>query len=550
MKIYFKATLCPLRQDGGLFCFTGISRKMSKRLLIGLMAIVVALFEVNFSSTIGVPAQCLDEMIIPDSMWALSGDTVRVPVYGRVCGGPPGPCEGENLDGIAFRVDYDTTYLRCIGVDYEITGTDNLGNSYTTLWDVLRFLCPFFDCFRIEEGYVYGGIVGSLMGTPDWPQDTYRFWDLLFEVSQGISEGHCCPIQLTTSGHASNWFIYNICNDYPVLSDGSICAQPKDSVICGDITGNGQAFTIADLIFFVEYYQRCPGILGPEADVDSCLGVTWNDIAYYAQILKGTRIPHCPPSPPPLPSTSDSLIVSDVTAAPGDTGILVTVNLANSVPLSWISIPLAYDSAILECNDIVLNESLFEDWGLKFTWIDPDSGLTIIGLVNQVASDSVPALGPGRYEIANLLFSVNPSTETTTVVIDTSSTSCYWLQANCLIPVFLPGEFVITTGLNGPQALGNIPEDYELSQNYPNPFNSTTLIRYAIPDRDREGRPRHTTLEVYNILGEKVATLVNEKQTPGYKAVTWDAKDMASGVYFYRLKAGDFVLTRKLMLLK
>jgi len=269
------------------------------------------------------------------------------------------------------------------------------------------------------------------------------------------------------------------------IPEGHSFIQPKDSVVCGDINDDTCVFTIADLIFAVNCSgcdSCCAGEQRPRLDVDSCLGVTWNDIACYVHYLMyGTPVPHCPPSPSPLPSTSDSLIVSDVTAAPGDTGVLVTISLVNSVPLTWTSIPLAYDTAILKCDHIVINEDLFRAWDLQFAQIGKDSGLIMIGLVNQVTSDSVPALTPGRYEIANLLFSVNATAETTTVVIDTTSTSCHWLQANCLIPVFLPGEFVITTGLNSSETLWAIPRDYRLLQNYPNPFNPITQIKYDLP---------------------------------------------------------------------
>lgn len=89
-----------------------------------------------------------------------------------------------------------------------------------------------------------------------------------------------------------------------------------------------------------------------------------------------------------------------------------------------------------------------------------------------------------------------------------------------------------------------LPVSFSLSQNYPNPFNPVTEIRYALP------RGCEVRLEVYNILGEKVATLVDEKQAPGYKAVTWDAKAVGSGIYFYRLQAGSFVETRRMVLLR
>jgi hypothetical protein len=89
-----------------------------------------------------------------------------------------------------------------------------------------------------------------------------------------------------------------------------------------------------------------------------------------------------------------------------------------------------------------------------------------------------------------------------------------------------------------------IPTHFWLSQNYPNPFNPTTAIRYQLPVSSI------VTLVVYDILGREVATLVNELQPPGMLSVTWDARDMPSGVYLYRLIAGNFVEVKKLVLLK
>jgi hypothetical protein len=89
-----------------------------------------------------------------------------------------------------------------------------------------------------------------------------------------------------------------------------------------------------------------------------------------------------------------------------------------------------------------------------------------------------------------------------------------------------------------------IPMKYELGQNYPNPFNPTTVIQYQLPNAD------YVSLKLYNLLGEEVKTLVNEVQEAGYKLVQIDATGLSSGVYFYRLTAGSFVETRKLVLLR
>ncbi len=90
----------------------------------------------------------------------------------------------------------------------------------------------------------------------------------------------------------------------------------------------------------------------------------------------------------------------------------------------------------------------------------------------------------------------------------------------------------------------DIPESYQLSQNYPNPFNPTTTITFYIPTSS------HVTLAVYDLLGREVKMLVNGEMKPGNYKVTFDGTNLASGVYVYRLGAGKFIQTRKLLLLK
>ncbi len=89
-----------------------------------------------------------------------------------------------------------------------------------------------------------------------------------------------------------------------------------------------------------------------------------------------------------------------------------------------------------------------------------------------------------------------------------------------------------------------IPTKYSLLQNYPNPFNPSTTIQFAIPEAGK------VSLKIYNILGEQVAVLINREMNAGYKSINFDASKLSSGVYLYRLKAGKFNKTMKLLLLK
>lgn len=88
------------------------------------------------------------------------------------------------------------------------------------------------------------------------------------------------------------------------------------------------------------------------------------------------------------------------------------------------------------------------------------------------------------------------------------------------------------------------PSEYILSQNYPNPFNSSTIIKYSIP------KSSLVTLKIFNTLGEEIETLVNEEKPVGNYEVNFNANTLPSGVYLYRLQAGDYVQTRKMILLK
>ena len=89
-----------------------------------------------------------------------------------------------------------------------------------------------------------------------------------------------------------------------------------------------------------------------------------------------------------------------------------------------------------------------------------------------------------------------------------------------------------------------LPVSYALSQNYPNPFNARTAINFALPQAS------DVNLSIYNMLGQKVATLVDGQLPAGNHSVNWDASEVATGVYFYKITAGDFSEIHQMTLLK
>ena len=131
--------------------------------------------------------------------------------------------------------------------------------------------------------------------------------------------------------------------------------------------------------------------------------------------------------------------------------------------------------------------------------------------------------------------------------------SMFWYEAgstdqiiNPLNPsvIYIAAVPVRSTTIVGVEGEINKVNNFELSQNYPNPFNPSTSIKFTLPSREL------VSLKVYDILGNEVASLLNETMNAGLNTVKFDASNLASGMYFYTIKAGNFTDTKKMMLLK
>ncbi|MFU8861027.1 MAG: DUF4397 domain-containing protein, partial [Cyclonatronaceae bacterium] len=117
-------------------------------------------------------------------------------------------------------------------------------------------------------------------------------------------------------------------------------------------------------------------------------------------------------------------------------------------------------------------------------------------------------------------------------------------EAFALALALADGTVLVVTPTSNGREISDLPVEFALEQNYPNPFNPTTNISYSLPEAS------DVTLSVYNIQGQRVATLVNNRIEAGRHTVSFDASTLASGLYLYRITAGGFSQTAKMMLIK
>lgn len=253
---------------------------------------------------------------------------------------------------------------------------------------------------------------------------------------------------------------------------------------------------------------------------------------------------------------ADRLSAATATAA-SDKTITVPISVANADGLMAMDIPLTFSEGVTlkEVNFEGTRTSYFD---MKLSNINNEKNQVVIGLVTQLTPERKPFLAAGEGPVANLVFTVDdPSVSEITINSfeqenPTHSLVFIYMRQNGESSVHErvePKFGGVSVSLVG--AGGNLPTAFALEQNYPNPFNPSTEISFALPSAGK------VELSIYNLLGQKVNTLVDGELPAGNHVVTWNGTStngasVASGVYLYRIvsNGGSFVESKKMMLVK
>jgi methionine-rich copper-binding protein CopC len=258
---------------------------------------------------------------------------------------------------------------------------------------------------------------------------------------------------------------------------------------------------------------------------------------------------------PAMVFAADSFAPAD--AAVADNTVTVPLEITNQDGVMAIDIPLKWSEGVT-LREVTFEGTRVEDFDLTVANINNEDNVVIIGLISQITPTTKPALEAGTGPVANLVFEVDdPSVSEITlsaVELKKPDHKLMWVynrrptpESNTFVTA-RPDFEQVSIALSGAVSDG-MPKSYALDQNYPNPFNPTTEVAFALP------KASHVELSVFNVLGQKVTTLVSGEYPAGNHTVTWngtnsDGGSVSSGVYFYRIQAEGYSQTRKMMLLK
>ena len=228
--------------------------------------------------------------------------------------------------------------------------------------------------------------------------------------------------------------------------------------------------------------------------------------------------------------------IPSLTVKPGDS-LSIPIEMAGVSPDSSIfsiQFEITYDPVIITADSVIFDTTspIISEWQKDFNLTDGKISIALAG------TDFVPT----DIVIASLTFIVSEFA----ITGDSSVLHFENLYVNEGIPTVSGQDGMINIVILGVNERldSSIPKSPSLKQNFPNPFNPMTTIEFSVP------RSGDVSLIIYNVNGGQIERLVNGDMPAGKFTVVWNATEFASGIYFYRLQVGDFVQTRKMLLLK
>jgi hypothetical protein len=330
------------------------------------------------------------------------------------------------------------------------------------------------------------------------------------------------------------------CSDH-----GQICFGGYQYPMKCDVTGD-TTLTLFDLLKILRHIIRIEvldGDIGVPGDPRWAADVNGDHAINILDLMKciNRSVGRVDPK-----AAAPDVVVRDLVSLDG-WAVGVPVEVVSDVDVVGVMVRFGFDRAVLAVGEPQLTERA-ERMTLDYGVVDDELVVLVYSLTGEVIEAGtgsvvrVPfeAVGGAEGEVA---------IEVIEPVVFTADAGIYF------------GEGLVVVKVEG-----MVPAEYDLAQNYPNPFNPITTIRYAIPSTEQRtengvigGNSKlntlRTTLVIYNVLGQEVRTLVDGVKEAGYYTVTWDGRDgggndVSSGVYFYRLRAGDFTATRRMVLMK
>jgi len=424
------------------------------------------------------------------SATAKPGDKIVVPVYLH---------NKQEIAALAVPLKFDPAVMTCDSVSFQGTRVEYLNvkeaNIKNDQGQVLIGAIVFMESF-IPKG---DGLIANMYMTisPSAPDQVAKIDTAFFYPSGDLA------LYLPNSGEVVPSFVY-----------GNIFISLN---MHGDADGNG-LINVGDCVYLLNYVfkgQR-PPIPGQAGDANTDTHTNVGDVVYIINYVFKMG-----PPPNGKAKVSTGSVYYTFEKGPGD---LIQLRLDADVPLG----------------------------GLQFDLVDP---LNFMTLTDPQTGDLVEHMS---------VYQGNTGRGHRYGLLDLEGEGGIRAGSGVALKIGYKGPETITTeavsffdesGNELPATYGErdkseaLPTSFELSQNYPNPFNPTTTIKYALAKQAK------VELVVFNVLGQKVRELVNETQKPGYHSIVWDGADnlgdkVATGIYFYRLKAGEFTQSRKMALIK